>query len=152
MKGALISILGSVSPQVFYFLLVVAAIALVLGILSLLREQRGSDSNFRVRESDLRKSSTKIGTKTENDDLAHAKMKRHEPLRLEGIRIDGAPHEILGVAANADAVDVQKAYRALMKRYHPDKIGRVGSREWKDAQKIAEAINLAKDAMLKKRG
>ena len=27
-----------------------------------------------------------------------------------------------------------------MKRYHPDLVGPPGSREWKDAQKIAEEI------------
>jgi DnaJ-domain-containing protein 1 len=71
-----------------------------------------------------------------------------EPLRLTGIRIDGAPHEILGVAARSTPAQVQKAYRDLMKRYHPDKIGRPGTREWRDAQRIAEALNQAKDALL----
>ncbi len=35
-----------------------------------------------------------------------------------------------------------------MKRYHPDKIGPAGSREWKDAQRIADAIIKAKEEMI----
>lgn len=37
-----------------------------------------------------------------------------------------------------------------MKRYHPDHVGRLGTREWKDAQKFAEALIRAKEAMTKK--
>jgi hypothetical protein len=86
------------------------------------------------------------------DLLAEARIKRTrqaEPLRLTGIRIDGAPHEVLGVSADATAAEIQSAWRELMKRYHPDRVGRPGSREWQDAQKIAEAINHAKDELLK---
>jgi hypothetical protein len=70
-------------------------------------------------------------------------------LMLPGIRIDGPAHEVLGVGVAADEKSVQKAYRELMKRYHPDLVGPPGSREWKDAQKIAEAINLAKEEMIR---
>jgi hypothetical protein len=38
-----------------------------------------------------------------------------------------------------------------MKRYHPDLVGRPGSREWKDAQRIAEAINRAKEELAPRR-
>ncbi len=71
-------------------------------------------------------------------------------MRLTGIRIDGAPHEILGVSPQASPEEIQSAYRSLMKRYHPDRVGRPGSREWNDAQQIAEAINRAKELLLKK--
>jgi DnaJ-class molecular chaperone len=74
--------------------------------------------------------------------------KRQSPLQLSGIRIDGAPHEILGVQAKASEAEVQSAYRELMKLYHPDKVGRPGTREWNDAQKIAEALNTARKSMI----
>lgn len=65
--------------------------------------------------------------------------------------MNAAAHEILGISPSASVEEVQKAYRELMKRYHPDKVGRPGTREWSDAQKIAEAINHARDTMLKSR-
>jgi hypothetical protein len=77
------------------------------------------------------------------------KKEKAKILQLTGIRIDGAPHEILGVKAGADEKSIQKAYRDLMKRYHPDLVGPPGSREWTDAQKLAEAINLAKEEMIR---
>ncbi len=69
-------------------------------------------------------------------------------LSLPGIRINGAPHEILGIPRFASKEEVRKAYKELMKRYHPDLMGPLGSQAWKDAQKIATAINDAKDKML----
>lgn len=130
---------------------------LILGVVWFLRP-KGPKSQFRVRESDqpFRQSATPNG-------LADAKIKSHReqghsgresqlhaPLRLEGIRIDGSPYQILGVSPQASNSEVQKAYRELMKHYHPDRVGRPGSPEWKEAQKIAEAINRAKAEILKK--
>jgi hypothetical protein len=108
-------------------------------------------SNFKVREADLRKPPKPGQKPAPGQDLASARIARNEPMRLAGIRIDGTPHEILGVRVGAGTEEIQKAYRELMKRYHPDKVGAPGSREWHDAQKIAEAINRAKDQLLKKR-
>jgi DnaJ-class molecular chaperone len=86
------------------------------------------------------------------DLLGQATVKKVQaPLQLAGIRIDGLPHEILGVSARATEVEVQSAYRELMKLYHPDKVGRPGTREWNDAQKIAEALNSARKKMLVKK-
>jgi hypothetical protein len=76
--------------------------------------------------------------------------KKAEPLRLPGIRIDGTPHEILGVSPQATRREIQKAYRNLMKRYHPDVVAPAGTPQWKEAQKIAEAINRAKELLLGK--
>lgn len=108
------------------------------------------ESAFRSREADKpRKSSATAPHRIAGPDpLAEAKIQKRKPLQLEGIRVDGAPHEILGVASDAAPAQIQKAYRELMKRYHPDRVGRPGSREWTDAQKIAEAINAAKEALL----
>jgi hypothetical protein len=116
---------------------------------------REKPSNFRVREADVRKPDPKLRPgQTRPQELAQARLKPKGPetLALPGIRIDGLPHEILGIAANAPAEEIQRAFRERMKRYHPDSVGAPGSRAWKDAEKIAEAIIRARDAMLKRSG
>jgi hypothetical protein len=112
---------------------------------------RERPSGFRTSEADKKKPIRPTrGTSTPNSDpLAHARIQpKPEPMRLTGIRIDAAAHEILGVSPRATPEEIQRAYRELMKRYHPDLVGRPGSREWVDAQRIAEAINRAKEQML----
>jgi hypothetical protein len=127
----------------------------LLFVLMLWRIKSGSGisskSGFAVREGDLRKPPAPGGAQGPKRDLANARMERKVPLALEGIRIDGPPHEVLGIAVGASEEEIQKAYRERMKRYHPDKIGRPGTREWQDAQKIAEAINAAKNELLKRK-
>jgi hypothetical protein len=124
----------------------------LLGALWYFLKSQNPDSQFKVRESDLRPPRPGSST-SQNDDLAQARIQpQAEPLRLTGIRLDGAPHEILGVSKNASSDEVRLAYRELMKRYHPDRIGPPGSREWKDAQRIAEKINEAKEYLLRKSG
>jgi hypothetical protein len=83
----------------------------------------------------------------------HSDRKRQEReerrLLLGGFSFTGLPHEILGIAKDAGEFEIRRAHRALIKRFHPDKIGQQGSREWHEAQKIAEAINTARDEMLR---
>jgi len=111
----------------------------VLGIWYL---RRGSaQSSFASREADqLGKRSPGMDRKP--DLLAHSRIEKKKPLALPGIRLDGPPHEILGVSANATVEEIQRAYREKMKQYHPDKIGN-------DGGKIAEAINRARELLLK---
>ncbi len=85
-------------------------------------------------------------------ETSHTEPRPHKtgPFRLEGFVGDGRPFEILGVPADANEKMIRAAHRELMKRYHPDLVGRPGSREWQDAQKIAETINRARDEFLQK--
>lgn len=147
-----------INPHFFYLSqILIGAIFITLAFIVF--RAKSPESQFRVREADLRakkkfgRPPQAINQAINNDDgdLANARMKKHEPLSLTGIRIDGKPHEILGVSQHPTPTEVQQAYRELMKRYHPDRVGRPGTREWNDAQKIAEAINRAKDALLKRR-
>lgn len=125
-----------------------AQIGLGVGFLLLVHWFRsGSKSGFAVREADLKKNKK---ANISGPDLASARLERKRPLALEGISLSGQPHEILGVSVGAKEEVIQRAYREQMKRYHPDKIGRPGSREWQDAQQIAHAINGAKEELLKR--
>jgi len=71
-----------------------------------------------------------------------------KPLQIEGFSFTGEPHEILGIRRNANESEIRKAHRVLMKRFHPDKMGQQGSKQWQESQKIAEKINSARDRML----
>jgi DnaJ-domain-containing protein 1 len=111
------------------------------------RANENAKSRFKLREADrdLNFARGKAAT-----DAANASTKKQEPLRLAGIVKDGAPHEVLGISALASELEIQKAYKEKMKRYHPDRIGRPGSREWTEATAIAEAINHARNAMMER--
>lgn len=102
-------------------------IGILLGIFFLVWRgaRKNSESRFRYREADRKPNKT-------------AKKR----LLLEGIRLNGTPWEILGVSRDASAREIQRAYREMMKRYHPDKIGH-------EATEIAAALNRAKEEMLK---
>lgn len=121
----------------------IGVLVVVLFLLRWLKED--SASQFKVREADR-------GLKFERGEKARASgdAAREKPRLLTGARVEGQPHEILGVPALASESEIQKAYKDLMKRYHPDRVGRPGSREWHDAQAIAEALNRARGEMLEK--
>lgn len=74
--------------------------------------------------------------------------KQRARLLLEGIALTGLPHQILGIRPDASEFEIRKAHRQLIKRFHPDKVGSQGSREWYEAQRASEAINGARDQML----
>lgn len=155
----------------FLFLLIgVAAIAIIAGAMFLLSNKEDNASGFSATEADRQQNDTTVRSgigstnsvetpdlKTTNQSRGSQRPRptaggtRHKPLRLEGIRIDGPPHQILGIPITARTSEVKRAYRELMKRYHPDKVGRSGSREWQEAQKITKAIIWAKSEMMKNR-
>ena len=125
----------------------------------LMFKPKTSSSQFKVREAD------KARPKPATDDarrLADARLeikgfeeerkKKEKPtLALPGVRTQGTPHEILGITRDASQQEILKAYRDLMKRYHPDKVAPVNTPEWKEAQKIAEVLNQAKDTLIQKK-
>ncbi|MBI4924922.1 MAG: J domain-containing protein [Bdellovibrio sp.] len=79
---------------------------------------------------------------------------KHKPEPPIGIDIHGKPHEILGVSENATKNEITKAYHDKIKQYHPDKAASQDALQWSqktihDTQKIAEAINAAKDTLIK---
>jgi len=129
-----------------FFVLQVAFSTLLILLYARGKLKKDLQSQFRMRESD-RILKFERGESAQTSGNAKTKP---TPFQITGISLDGAPHEILGITALATESEIQKAYRDLMKRYHPDQVGRQDSREWKDAQKIAEVINHARNVMLEK--
>ena len=122
----------------FTFVIIVGAIwILVLAIAWVWIRPPSSGSRFKLREAD--RSAKEQGK---------SRPRESGPLLLSGFSPDLSPHEILGVDPGASTREIKRAYRAKMKSYHPDRVGEPGTREWKDAQKIAEAINHAKKTLL----
>lgn len=131
----------------------IAQLLLVGGVVWLIRARSAAErSGFKTTEAErLAKDHAQKAAKQSKsgDALAQARASVKRPLQIEGLSLSGAPHEILGVKPNASRDEIQQAYRTLMKRYHPDQVGRPGSREWEDAQAIARALTDARDALLK---
>ena len=133
-----------------YLIFVLAVVALIIRFLFSFTAARGQ-TKFRTDgtvgpkfDLESEKGAPRINGPT-RERKANAPI---EPLRLTGHRFDGTAYEILGVPPTATDAEILRAYKEMMKRFHPDKIGPPGSREWKDAQGIAEAINRAREELL----
>jgi DnaJ-class molecular chaperone len=126
-----------------HFIQINLVIGLIFIFLWLTKESKiNSKSKFKLKEAERE-------LKFKND-TAFQKSK-DLPLRLSGIRIDGEAHEILGVRPDASENEIVQAYKKLMKQYHPDLVAKQDTQAWKDAQKIAEALNQAKLALISKK-
>jgi hypothetical protein len=140
--------------NLFYLSQVGMGALFLLAAWLILRGRQGA-SQFRTRESELRPGGkAKPGGA---DNLANARMrpaeKKGPALALPGVRLEGTPHQILGLPEGAGEEEIQRAYRDLMKRFHPDKVGAApGTPAWKDAQKVAEIINRARADALTRAG
>lgn len=123
------------------------AIAMLIFIIWTLARMLGSQnqSQFRKHEYEFRQYERQNGSAS---GAAGSESQRASPLELEGFSADRKPHEILGVGENASKEEIQRAFKKLMLRFHPDRVGPPDSREWKDAQAIADAIIQAKDKLL----
>lgn len=124
------------------FLWVQIGLGVLLFVIVWRNSQKKSESGFGLREAD------RLRGKKQSKRVSR---ERDEVLLLEGIRTDLPPHQLLGVSERASIDEIQRAHRQLMKRYHPDRVGSPGSREWNDAQRIAQALNRAKDVLLQER-
>jgi hypothetical protein len=110
---------------------------------------RNEDRRSQFREGSFRNPSP--SGKTKRDPRRANQYRQQDQIRLllRGFSFTGQPHEILGVSKSANELEIRRAHRELMKRFHPDKMGPPDSREWHDAQKIAESLNNARDTMLR---
>lgn len=112
---------------------------IILGYFTWKKSNPGS--KFKVRESD-QPLSNRI-----KENIAPTK-KNEPPKFLPGVRLHGEPHEVLGIREGADEVEVNRAFKELMKKYHPDKIQSVAPDQQKFYQDAATQINRAKEKMI----
>ena len=122
-----------------------------IALIYLLLRDKQEGSHFRKREAD-RSDLDRI--LNQGPDLAQAKIKKATPppppLALPGVSLAGEPHEILGVAENADEATIQKAYKEAIKRYHPDRIQGLPPDQMRFYQDASARITEAKNALIKK--
>ena len=107
-------------------------------------KSRENTSNFKPRGPKRSESRREVPIEERESKLS----KQRARLLLEGIALTGLPHQILGIRPDASEFEIRKAHRQLIKRFHPDKVGSQGTREWYEAQRASEAINGARDQML----
>jgi DnaJ-domain-containing protein 1 len=128
---------------------------LIFGALSALYliKGRSQPSQFKQRESDRTDLDRIL---KQGPDSAQAKLRPKPsappppPLSLPGIRLTGAPHEILGISENASEAEVIRAYKDAIKRFHPDTIQGAARDQIQFYQDASARINEAKEQMLKK--
>jgi DnaJ-domain-containing protein 1 len=135
-------------------ILISAGFLVFLIIYGIREKNRDHESQFRLREADRVKETKLKRSNLElefEDRTAHPNETVSTPLQLTGFVHDRPDHEILELSPNPSVSEIKRAYKKMMMRYHPDRVGRPGSPEWYDAQKIAERINLAKTRLLAKK-
>ncbi|MBI3544138.1 MAG: J domain-containing protein [Deltaproteobacteria bacterium] len=58
------------------------------------------------------------------------------------------PHELLGIAVDADEGAIEKAYKRLLKKYHPDRFAGAGRGHQARAHQVVLLVQEARDRML----
>ena len=124
-------------PELFEITQGVLIVVLVVGLLRFARAQTPA-SRF------------KATTKKSAPQKPPRKTPEEVRVLLQGVVLSGLPHQILNVREDASEFEIRKAHRDLIKRFHPDKVGPEGSRQWYEGQRASEIINGARDQMLKK--
>ena len=124
-------------------------LGIILAVIWLNARGREDKSGFRTREADR---SDLNSIHRNGPSLADAKLKKRNPqsapLSLPGIRLDGEPHEILGVDESADESEIMRAYKDKIKMFHPDRIQGQAREQIKFYEEASAKINLAKEAMI----
>ena len=56
-------------------------------------------------------------------------------------------YDILGVSRDASEEDIKKAYKKIMLKYHPDRMGNKSDKEKKEAEEIVKSANEAYETL-----
>jgi hypothetical protein len=77
---------------------------------------------------------------------------RQEGRRKPGERDDAFYYGVLGITPDATEAEIKKAYRNLMRQYHPDRVATLGPELQETAAKRAKEINEAYHIIERRRG
>jgi len=84
-----------------------------------------------------------------------AKEEKRSQSKQEGARMGGGewkqtirpPHVVLGIEQGANAAEIKKAYRGLLRMYHPDKFAHLGAEFEVTAKRRTQEIVAAYDKL-----
>jgi len=76
--------------------------------------------------------------------------KRKEYFKKETTGTSKVPYIVLGVSSNASSEEIKKAYRQLVSKYHPDKVGHLGDEFKELAEKRFKEIQSAYNELMAK--
>ena len=135
----------------FQLLQVIFLIVVILVAFTSWKSNQGN-SNFKRRESER----PDLDRIKKGPELANARLRytppgkpNQPPLSLPGIRLHGAPHEVLGIDENSTEAEIMKAYKDAIKLYHPDRIQGEAQSQMAFYQEASAKLNQAKDEMIK---
>ncbi len=129
---------------------------LILGLLSALwfLRIRQNPSQFRAREADRSDLDRFLNSSPESGRSSRApgprKNRPPPPLLLPGIRLTGEPHEILGIPENSTELEILRAYKEAIKRFHPDTIQGSAREQMRFYEEASARINDAKETMIRR--
>ncbi len=87
-----------------------------------------------------------LAMKTAGKAAYYSASSRPDPASYTGIEYKpgaNTSHTVLGVAENASAEEIKKAYRQKMSQFHPDKVANMSEHVREKASKQAQLINAA---------
>ncbi|KAJ1818577.1 hypothetical protein H4S02_006878 [Coemansia sp. RSA 2611] len=85
--------------------------------------------------------------------LDHEIFELYDDIKRHEVTTDW--YELLGIEPKSTVTEINRAYRQLSKKYHPDKLGKLpgkkGESEKKRFQRITLAVNILRDSEMRKR-
>ncbi len=94
----------------------------------------------------------RAGTRSGGQSRGGSGSQRKEGRRKPGERDDAYYFGILGITPNATEAEIKKAYRDLMRQYHPDRVSGLGPELQETASRRAQEINEAYHIIERRRG
>ena len=107
------------------------------------RQSSGSSSAGRTQGETRRGQSAQDGG---------SRQQRTEGKRKPGEKDDAFYFSVLGLTPSANVDEIKRAYKNLMRKYHPDAVAKLSPREQAAASEKAKAVNEAYHIIERRRG